>query len=356
VTSRFDVGAGRGTCGSAPRSVGGPRGARLAFLALFLAACAGKEKDEPPPPPQHFPNVELRRPGFRLLHPENWTIDAGVQGYDPDRFFFLDGPDGATVAFMLLDEAAEPPQLAATMVRDHGLVEAHETPFTTWGRYEGTGVDVHGKNEAGVPAGMRIFAWSGPQRSFLVAESYVDYAYAGARAGFEAIELSFALTGTEERWPDVALGTPVEDTDERLLVRSGFELRFPDTWKVDAGAPGYDADRFFTLVTPYASSWMVVQMLEGELDAGAVLEEARAGLAPILEVTRSEEPFDRWGRFAGHGVELKGDVGGLAATLRVFAHAAPGRALLVTEFYYDELKDELEPGFRGVAASFQLRG
>jgi len=76
----------------------------------------------------------------------------------------------------------------------------------------------------------------------------------------------------------------------------------------------------------------------------------------ILEVARSEEPIERWGRLAGRGVELKGDVGGLAATLRVFAHAAPGRALLVTEFYYDELKEELEPGFRSVAASFQFRG
>jgi hypothetical protein len=332
------------------------RPSRLPLLAVLLAACASDPEDGAPPPLERFPNVELKRPGFRLIHPENWSVDDEVPGHDPDHFFFLAGPDGATVAFMVLDEPAEPAQLAATMARDHGLRDPRETPFPTWGRYTGAGVDVRGENEAGVPAGMRIFAWSGAERSFLVAESYVDYGYAAARAGFEAIELSFALTGEEERWPAVALGTPLAESGERLLVRAGFELRFPGDWKVDADAPGYDPDRFFTLVTPYASSWMVVQLLEGDLDAAVVLEEARAGLAPILETARSEETFESWGRLAGRGVELKGDVGGLAATLRIFAHAAPGRALLVTEFYYDELADELEPGFRRVASSFELRG
>jgi hypothetical protein len=347
---RLESGAGRGTRLAAP----------LAALALLscsaaLAGCSSAEEEPEALLPEPVPNVELERPGFRLLHPEDWSVDDSVPGHDPDRFFFLAGPDGATVAFMILDEAAEPAQLAATMAHDHGLEDAREKPFDRWGRFTGVGIDIHGDNEAGVPAGMRVFAWSGAARSFLVAESYVEYGYAAARPGFDAIELSFSLRGEDERWPAVSLGTPIEDTGERLLVRAGFQMRFPADWSVDADAPDYDPDRFFTLLTPYASSWMVVQLLDGQTDAQKVLNDARAGLEPILETLRSETAFPRWGRLEGTGLELKGDVAGLPATLRVFAHAADGRALLITEFLYDELKDELEPAFRSVAASFEFR-
>src|SRR5690606_38335293 len=131
---------------------------------------------------------------------------------------------------------------------EHGLTEVSDRTFTRWGRYDGFGLDLRGLDASDVPSGMRAFAWSDDARSFLVAETYVEYGYAEARAGFDAVERSFQLHG-ETPWPAISLGTPDAQSGERLLVRAAFEMRFPEGWRVDSAAEGYDPDAFFTLVS-----------------------------------------------------------------------------------------------------------
>jgi hypothetical protein len=338
------------------------RGAELASLlaAAALGACAGgdeKEEVERLPVPQNVATVAIERQGFRLRYPETWSIATDAPEHDPDAFFLLEGPDGATVAFMLLDEPADPAALVDAVLAGHGLADATERDVEQWGRYAGHGRDVFGLNQAGVPAGMRAFAHSTGERSFLVAESYVEYAYAEARQGFDAVELSFTLLGEDGGWPAVSLGTRVEEGGrvERWLVRSGFELRFPDGWRVDVESPDYDPDGFFTLLPPIESAWMVVQLLPGEHDAAALLADARTGLAGVLSEVHGEELFERWGGLEGRGVALRGAERGLPATLRVFVHARADQALLVTSFRYDEVAPRVEPGFQRVAETFRFR-
>ncbi|MEM7306426.1 MAG: hypothetical protein AAF682_07145 [Planctomycetota bacterium] len=334
---------------------------RLALAAglasIVAAACSSSDElDELPPPPiERVPNVELRRPGFRLLHPESWSVDVADPAYDPDRFFFLQGPEGAAVALMILDEPADPAALVETMSAEHGLEQPRVREFTSWGRFDGAGVDVHGLSND-LPSGLRAFAWSSDTRSFLVTESYYEYGYASARAGFEAVEMSFALLGDDTvDWPDISLGTPVYGEPEKLLVRGGFQLRFPDDWAVDFEAPDYDPDRFFALASPYDSCWVVVQVLEQGTDPAATLADAVEGLRPILSGIDREQPFDRWGSIPGQGLELGGAENGLDATLRVFCASGPDRTLVVTEFWYDELAPKVEAGFALISSSFVVR-
>ena len=336
--------------------------ARIALAgALLLGASCASEEELPQGPQvlelENIPTVEIARPGFRLSYPETWRLAKEAPGFDPDAFFLIEGPDGATIAVMILPEPADPASLVAAIIADHGLDDAHEREFVRWGRYQGIGIDVFGLNELGVPAGMRAFAHSTETQSFLVAETYVEYAYATARQGFDAVELSFTLDHSAEGWPDVSLGSVFEEDGrrERYLVRPGFELHFPEDWKIDADAPGYDPDSFFTLLTPYESSWMVVQILDGEFGAGALLSEARLGLESVLTEITSEDSFKRWGSLSGRGLVLRGTDRGLDATLRVFAHQRAGEALLVTEFWYDELEPRLAPGFGRVAQTFAFR-
>ncbi len=325
-----------------------------AWLALCLWGCASSGAEEAES--RRYANRELVRPGFRLAHPENWSVDDEAPGYDADGFFVLDGPDGASVAFLIHGEPADPLALAAAMAKDHGLSGVREQRFSRWGRYDGVGFDLHGRDESDLAAGMRVFAWSSDNRSFLIAESYHEFAYAAARPGFEVIELSFALEGEGESWPAVSHGAAIEP-GERLLVREAFELSFPDDWSVDVEAPGYDPDRFFTLESPFAISWIVLQILEGpELVEADVLAEACAGLAPVLEELLAEETFARWGSQKGSGRALRGKVGGLEANLRVFARVSGDRALLVTEFFFEELRERLESDYLRIAASFAFRG
>ena len=274
----------------------------LLFGLLLLTGCASSEPGEDPGPPvvQRVANLSLEREGFRLLHPETWSVDADEPGYDPDRYFFLEGPPGASVAFMLLDEPADPAALVEGMAAGHGFERVRSAEFEEWGRYRGAGVDLHGIDADGVRGGLRAFAWSSEARSFLVVESYLDDSYAAARGGFEAIEMSFALQGTDEiPWPEVSLGTPTRDRQERILVRSAFQLRFPDTWSVDYQAEDYDPDRFFTLLSPYDSCWVLIQLFDGVYDADQLLGQAAAGLRDVLSTVEAEEALDRWGPARG---------------------------------------------------------
>ena len=100
---------------------------------------------------------------------------------------------------------------------------------------------------------------------------------------------------------------------------------------------------------------MVLQLLEGSHDEQALLTDARLGLESVLTVVDREEPFGRWGELKGRGLELTGGERGLPATLRIFVHARDDQALLVTEFWYDEVRPRLAPGFARVAETFRFR-
>ncbi len=334
----------------------------LPLVAFALFSCSSTEEDEetsgelePLPRFARVENVALERPGFRLLHPANWSVDTQAEMYDPDRFFILAGPEETSVAFMILEEPADPEALVDLMLADHGLEDPRERTFDRWGRYEGVGVDVSGVPMGDVPSGMRAFAWSSDVQSFVVAQSYTASSYAVARSGFDVIENSFALSGTRQtEWPAVSPGSPSEVPGELVIVRPGFRVRFRDDWKVDVDAEDYDPDRFFSLKSPYESCWAVVQILEQSVTPDEVADQASAGMRRLLESVGDERSFTRWGAHTGAGREVRGEVGGLAATVRVFCRVHKGRALLVTEYRYDELAEKVQPGFLTLANSFEF--
>ncbi|MCZ6596342.1 MAG: hypothetical protein O7B99_01750 [Planctomycetota bacterium] len=332
-----------------------------AAVLLLLVPTACKGTDEPDTEGladvsiELVENVELQRTGYRLVHPTNWSVDDEDPYYDPDGYFFLEGPDGALIAFMLFDEPADPKTLVDSMIADHGLLDAEIGEFPRWGRYEGYGIEVYGRTTGEVPTGMRTFAWSSDEQSFLVAESYFEFGYAAAKAGFEVIEMSFALRDpSAQPWPAVAPGAPTDSEGELEVVRQGFRLRFPNTWSVDTAAEDYDPDGSFTLLSPFPSCWMVVTILDGESDPDDVVEAAGQDMRGLLSAVDEEESFERWGRYSGAGLELKGLESNLAASLRIFCTVEAGRTLIITEFAYDELRDETQPGFRVIASSFEF--
>lgn len=332
----------------------------LCGASLLGPGCLGSGGDEELEPAEPAPvvaleNAEVRREGFRLLHPVTWVLDALDPFHDPDHNLFFQGPAGASIAVMLLDEPAPPEVLVEEMAGQHGLRRTKRSTFDRWGRYAGHGVEVRGQTAEGELSGVRVFGWSDEARSFLVTERYTEEGYQEARPGFEVLSSSFRLLGDRRTaWSDVAPGTPSDRAGELIIVRPGFRLRFPDDWTVDTGARDYDADALFTIRAPVPSSWSMIRVLDRVEDPEGFVTSARPGLSALLDEVTWQGTTDQWGLHPGAGIVLRGTRNDLEAELRIFCSTQGERSVVATEFHYTEVGPKVTPGFSLIASSFEF--
>ncbi len=141
----------------------------------------------------------------------------------------------------------------------------------------------------------------------------------------------------------------------RSLNRPGFRFDYPGNWKLDSDDADYDPDHCFSIDSPGQSVIMFL-IADSEADAKRRLEtHVAAQLAKTMKDAK-RTAFDHWGRYQGEGALLSGRyVGFTQGTIRIFVFAAGGRTYTIVQSTYDDDRANVEPGFRLIEQSFQVK-
>jgi hypothetical protein len=129
----------------------------------------------------------------KFQHPGNWTVETPDHGERTD--LSLESPGLASVVFVFFDGDSEPADNVETLAMMWGILFKDlktEREFTRWGAYEGYGVHYRGF-VLREPSELRVFSYSGEERSFVVTEVWESANAGKVRPGFEWIERTFEL-------------------------------------------------------------------------------------------------------------------------------------------------------------------
>lgn len=142
----------------------------------------------------------IERPAFTVKHPGNWKVDTEDEDYDPDHMFSIDSPGNCFTMFIVFDTVTDPGETVQSQIDTYVpklMKSPTQTPFTRWGRYEGTGMKLEGRVLGVTPGSLRVFSHADEKAdlSFVVVESCYDEDRKATEAGFELIEDTFQLTG-----------------------------------------------------------------------------------------------------------------------------------------------------------------
>ena len=146
---------------------------------------------------------------------------------------------------------------------------------------------------------------------------------------------------------------PVVALENAEVEREGFRLLHPTTWTLDVVDPFHDPDHNLFFRGPGGGS-LALMLLDQPAEPEMLVDEmvGQHGLRRT-----KESGFERWGRYEGHGVEVRGDTAeGTPGGMRVFAWSDDARSFLVAERYSEEGYQEARPGFEVIASSFRLLG
>lgn len=140
------------------------------------------------------------RPAFTLQHPGNWKVDTEDEDYDPNHMFSIDSPGNCFTMFIVFDTVTDPDDTVQSQIDTYVpklMKNPTQTPFTKWGRYEGTGMKLEGRVLGVTPGSLRVFSHADEKAdlSFVVVESCYDEDRKATEAGFALIEDTFQLTG-----------------------------------------------------------------------------------------------------------------------------------------------------------------
>jgi len=157
------------------------------------------------------------------------------------------------------------------------------------------------------------------------------------------------LTGMFHAEQKAGTETPV------VLERTSFRLQTPGNWKVDTTDPDYDADHMFSIDSP-GQSFAMFQVLEGAVDPKAIVEKQVDAQTSRVVKEATQTPFDKWGRYAGEGVLLKGKLlGTVPGEIRIFAFREGSQTFSIVETTYDEDRSSVQPGFELIERSFEVK-
>lgn len=174
--------------------------------------------------------------------------------------------------------------------------------------------------------------------------------FAGFTAGVSTSKFGqdfiVGMTSTEQQ---AAVDSP------KTVSRRTFALKHPGNWKVDTAADYYDADHYFEIGSPGGSDATFTIFDMETLPADNVKEQVE-DIETTWIKNAQKTPFNKWGKYERHGVELKGKMFSInRGTVRVFSHSTATRSFIVVETRYDEDEDKVLPGLRQIESSFQLK-
>ncbi len=152
----------------------------------------------------------------------------------------------------------------------------------------------------------------------------------------------------------VTTEAPADIVNHKEISRAGFSLKYPGNWKMDTTDEEYDADHSFSIDSPGDCFTMFI-IFDIDTAPSENVEAQIESFVPSLLKNPARTPFTKWGRYAGHGVDLKGRLLGInKGSVRVFSHSSESRSFVVIELYYDEDHANVQPGFRLIENSFRL--
>lgn len=162
----------------------------ILFLATFTAAGLLPASAE---------EVEVRkmeRPGHVFYYPAAWHIASDQPDYDPDSNFTIDteGRSSVTFEFFPVQPGENHAQLLsnAVYVLDGPLVDTFSrSPFTRWGKHEGSGMHLKGRVMGAFPGGARIFILTQGSRGVMITEIYYSEDLMEVMQAFEHIGDTF---------------------------------------------------------------------------------------------------------------------------------------------------------------------
>ena len=108
----------------------------------------------------------------------------------------IDSPGDSFFMLTMMEGPTDPDDNVTSQVEAYVpniLKKTSQAPFTRWGRYEGAGMKLHGRQFGLVDANVRIFPYSTDSQSFIVVEYTFDEDLKNVQPGFQLIESSFEL-------------------------------------------------------------------------------------------------------------------------------------------------------------------
>jgi hypothetical protein len=139
----------------------------------------------------------------------------------------------------------------------------------------------------------------------------------------------------------------------KTLSRRGFTFDYPSSWTVDDKDKDYDPDHLFS-IDASAGAMIMFVIADAELDLTETLaSHVQIQAKRLANAVRTK--FDRWGKYDGQGVVLRGkSLGLLPTTLRLFVFSAAGKTITVAEYCTDDEKLQRLPEFRVIEHSFRV--
>lgn len=152
---------------------------------------------------------------------------------------------------------------------------------------------------------------------------------------------------------------PVHEWTEdewEVLETSGYRLKYPKDWRVDAESSGYDLEYHFTIDSS-GESQITFEFFEWEpgFETEDILRNTLHAFDGVAIQTMSRSDFNRWGKHEGHGRHLKGKILGIIpGGCRIFVSRSGNRGFLIAEFYHAPELPEAMPGFHLIGQTLEL--
>jgi hypothetical protein len=171
--------------------------------------------------------------------------------------------------------------------------------------------------------------------------------FGGGVASVKAARDFFRSLSRVEQRADVAT--------RRSVNRPGFRFDYPGNWKLDTDDADHDPDHSFSINSP-GQSLIMFLISDSEADAKGKLEKHVAAQLANTMKDAKRTAFDRWGRHHGEGALLSGRyIGFTQGTIRIFVFAGGGRTYTIVQSTYDDDRANVEPGFRLIEQTFQVK-
>lgn len=143
-------------------------------------------------------------------------------------------------------------------------------------------------------------------------------------------------------------------TTPKTITRKGFTLNHPANWAVDTSMDDYDPDTYFDINSP-GGSWVMFMIYDFESvpkeDTESQVENYKNYVGKATKTT-----FQRWGKYTGYGVELKGKLSGITpGRVRIFTYSNALKSFTVIEQQYDADARKTQPGLNLIESTFNLK-
>lgn len=135
---------------------------------------------------------EMSNRYFSFKYPGNWKVDTTDPDYDPDTYFDINAPAQGSVIVQFFDPQITP-QAGADAIAEKMkklLLNRTETPFETWGKQKGYGIQLRGFLVVGI-ASIRVFGLGNDQATVVIIEMRYDEDERNNRRGYNLIAESF---------------------------------------------------------------------------------------------------------------------------------------------------------------------